>query len=102
MVMAVVLPCLASAKTSGSHLTELPAINLGSLADSTVNKQHVKPADKKPDDNKPDLNKPDIKEVPRSRHQFKPLPVKARIKIPVKIIKPVIRRPFGLIRKNFR
>ena len=45
---------------------------------------------------------PDIKEVPKSKRQVKPVPVKGKVKIktPVKKIKPVIKKPVKPIRKK--
>jgi hypothetical protein len=96
-ISAILVPGLVSAKT---RVPDLSGISSVILQDTTGRKQGVKPADNNPEDNKPALKKPDIKEVPKSRRQLKPLAVKARIKIPVKRIKPVIRRPIGLIRRN--
>ena len=97
---AVLIPGLVSAGTPGNHLPDLPGISSVSLQDTTGRKQGIKPGENKPEDNKPVVKKPDIKEVPKSRRQLKPVAVKARIKIPVKRIKPIIKRPIGLIRRN--
>ncbi len=69
----------------------------------TSGKAGSKPAeDKKPRDKV--VAKPEIKKVPKSKPQVKPVAVKPRIKIktPVKKIKPIIRKPVGLIRKSMR
>lgn len=68
--------------------------------DSVNKKQPGKKDEKKQKDQKGDLKKPEIKEVPKSKRQLKPAAVKTKIKIPVKRVKPVIKRPVRLIRKN--
>ena len=69
--------------------------------DSLIRKQQPgKNDDKKQKGQKGDLKKPDIKQVPKSKRQLKPAAVKTKIKIPVKRVKPVIKRPVRLIRKN--
>jgi len=68
--------------------------------DSVIRKQPVKNEEKNKKGKKGDLKKPDIKEVPKSKRQLKPAAVKTKVKTPVKRVKPVIKKPVRLIRKN--
>ena len=68
--------------------------------DSEIQKQPGKKDEKKQKGKKGDTQKPEIKEVPKSKRQLKPAAVKTKIKVPVKRVKPVIKKPVRLIRKN--
>jgi hypothetical protein len=100
LIILVIVPGMASAKGSVEINSDLPAMSMEILADSTIKKQPVKPDEVKPDDKKPGVKKVDIKEIPRAKRQIKPVAVKTRVKIPVKRVKPTIRRPLGLIKRN--
>ena len=104
-VAAFILPLMVSAKVSRSPITDLPVFTTASLPDSAVKKQPATQDDKKQDDKKQnpkkaDVKRPDIKEVPKAKRKIKPVAVKTRVKIPVKRVKPVIKRPIGSIRRN--
>ncbi|MEO8793932.1 MAG: hypothetical protein ABI390_00625 [Daejeonella sp.] len=96
---SLLLPFLASAKNSKIELKKYASLSSFAPADSTQKKP--KDVENKKDDKKDDIKKPEIKQVPKSRRQVKPIAVGAKIKIktPVKI-KPIIKRPIGLIRKT--
>ncbi len=96
---SLLLPFLASAKNSKIELKKYASLTTFTPIDSTQKKP--KDVEKKREDKKEDPKKPEIKEVPKSRRQVKPVAVGAKIKIktPVKI-KPIIKRPIGLIRKT--
>ena len=103
-ILALSFPCLALAKTPGALSADIGVANEG-IIDSVVRKQPVKPEDRKQDEKnkdgkKVDVKKPDIKEVPKAKRQLKPAALKGKVKIPVKRVKPVIKRPVGLIRRN--
>lgn len=103
-ILALTFPCLALAKTPGTLSSDIAVAN-ESIIDSNVRKQPVKGDDLKQDEKnkggkKGDVKKPDIKEVPKAKRQLKPAALKGKVKIPVKRVKPVIKRPVGLIRRN--
>jgi hypothetical protein len=102
---AFILPLMVSAKASPGLIAELPVLTSASLPDSVIKKQPAQQDDKKQDDKKQDpkkadVKRPDIKEVPKAKRQIKPVAVKTRVKIPVKRVKPVIKRRVGSIRIN--
>lgn len=102
---AFILPLMVSAKALRSPVADLPVFTAASLPDSVINKQPAPQDDKKQDDKKKDTKKadvkrPDIKEVPKAKRKIKPVAVKTRVKIPVKRVKPVIKRRVGSIRRN--
>ena len=104
-VAAFILPLMVSAKASFSPLAGLPVNTTASLPDSVIRKQPAAQDDQKQDDKKngpkvKDVKRPDIKEVPKAKRKLKPVAVKTRVKIPVKRVKPVIKRPIGQIRRN--
>lgn len=104
-VAAFMLPLMVSAKASLRPIADLPVFTTASLPDSVI-KQQPSPQDdqkqdvKKKDPKKADVKRPDIKEVPKAKRKIKPVAVKTRVKIPVKRVKPVIKRPIGSIRRN--
>ena len=103
-MLAFTFPCLAVAKTSATLISDIPETN-ESIIDSVIRKQPVKPEDRKQDEKnkdgkKVDVKKPDIKEVPKAKRQLKPAALKGKVKIPVKRVKPVIKRPLGLVKRN--
>ncbi|WP_026897356.1 hypothetical protein [Daejeonella oryzae] len=95
----ICLIILASSSAFAKKIISVPAKTIFTLsADSTIKKQPAS-TDKKKEEVKDEIKKPEIKEVPKSRRQLKPIAVKPKIKTPVKI-RPVIKRPAGLIRKT--
>lgn len=103
-ILAVTFPRPVLAKTSGISIADIPVTN-ESIIDSNIRKQPVKADDRKPDERnkdgrKVDLSKPDIKVIPKAKRQLKPAALNGRIKIPVKRVKPIIKRPVGLVRKH--
>lgn len=94
--LVILLPAAATAKQWANTISDLPDLRMMASTDSTSKKQRGNP-----DDKKEDVKKTEIKEVPKSKRQLKPVAVgtKIKIKIPVKI-RPIIKRPAGLIRKT--
>ena len=103
IVMVFIMPAFASAEDLGMKINQ-HGLTSSNVVDSIPQKQPVKKDDKKGDDKTQDpkiiANKPDIKEVPKAKRKLKPAAVKTKIKIPVKRVKPVIKKPVRLIRRN--
>lgn len=100
ITLAGILPVGASVKIPFSSYRVISASPVEISIDSVIKKQPVKKDGNKQKGQKGDAKKTEIKEVPKSKRQLKPAAVKTKIKTPVKRVKPVIKRPVKLIRKN--
>ena len=102
-IMVSIMPVSASANAGMDGMEiNVNGFTSNSTVDSNPQKQPGKKDDKKGDKKKQDGKKvkgADIKEVPKATRKLKPAAVKTKVKIPVKRVKPVIKKPVGLIRK---